>query len=69
MTRPACPITGRYLAEQKCTGSAHGEQPIVNRKAGAAQRLGSTPPPGLNNEWAQLARVVIAQMVPRGGMK
>lgn len=25
--------------------------------------------PGANNEWAQLAKAMIAQMVPKGGMK
>lgn len=45
---------GRWAEKQKQkqTGSAHGEQPIVNRKAGAAQRSGSTPPPGTKSRKA-----------------
>lgn len=36
----------RWENRQDQSGSAHGEQPIVNRKAGAARHEGSTPPPG-----------------------
>lgn len=65
MTRPVCEITGRYLAEQNLHPRALAPRADVNPPPGEGQVS-----PATNSDWAQLARVVIAQeMALRGGVK
>lgn len=64
MTRPVCEITGRYLAKE--SPSRRDQLRGLTAQPGG-QAEGE---PGVNSDWAQLARIVITQeMAFKGGVK